>query len=303
MGGARRYPLIGLVVVFAASFGMTANASDVAHPVRSALAEYATYGTIPVPVLTEEELAVLQAGEPVVKTAVESGEGGVSKFGVVGLRVIDSPRLLVWLTAMGVASEPDVRLTRAMLTEPTVGTYVRYQHVNLPWPLRDRHWVIHCEKDTDIAHASDGRFWEHRWQLVEDGEALLPAAISDGRIAGLTAKQMSKSVYLPANQGAWSSASIGHDKTLVIASFDGSLGGLFPDAMVRRFAKIHLREGLNLVAELSRRAHLEYADSRVIYDGFGKPISREDVQRAASATRTAGHGQRSMLAEQGAKSL
>mgnify|MGYP001817134680 CR=1 FL=1 len=303
MSGGRRYPFIGFAFIFAVTFSLTANGSDAVYPVRSVLAAYSTYGTIPVPVLTEEEMAVLQAGEPVVKTAVESGEGGVSKFGVVGLRVIDSPRLLVWLTAMGVASEPDVRLTRAMLTEPTIGTYVRYQHVNLPWPLRDRHWVIHCEKDTDIAHASDGRFWEHRWQLVEDGEALLPAAINDGRISGLTAKQMSKSVYLPANQGAWSAASVGHDKTLVIASFDGSLGGMFPDAMVRRFAKIHLREGLNLIAELSRRAHLEYADSRVIYDGFGRPISREDVQRAASATLTAGRRQRPMMAEQGTESL
>ena len=67
MGGARRYPLIGLAVVFAASFGMTANAGDVAHPVRSALAEYATYGTIPVPVLTDEELAVLQGVSRLLK--------------------------------------------------------------------------------------------------------------------------------------------------------------------------------------------------------------------------------------------
>ena len=125
MSGGRRYPFIGFAFIFAVTFSLTANGSDAVYPVRSVLAAYSTYGTIPVPVLTEEEMAVLQAGEPVVKTAVESGEGGVSKFGVVGLRVIDSPRLLVWLTAMGVASEPDVRLTRAMLTEPTIGTYVR----------------------------------------------------------------------------------------------------------------------------------------------------------------------------------
>ena len=261
----------------AASNGPTGPTADI---VRTQLSQYATFGDIPVPALSEADLAALIDGEPVVHMASASPSGAVSKFGVVGVHVIDAPKLLVWLTAMGVASEPDVRLTRAMLTEPEAGSYVRYQHVNLPWPVRDRHWVIRCEKDVSLAEASDGAFWKHRWSLVEQGESLLPPAIEDGRISGLSLRRMERSIYLPANKGAWVASAINDDQTLVVAYFDGSLGGLFPDSMVRRFAMVHLREGLKLVGELSATAHLEYRDSRIIFDGFGEPIPLEAAMEA-----------------------
>ena len=251
-----------------------------AELVRMQLSRYAAFGDIRVPDPSDGEIAALLEGEPLVSLSPAMAAGSVSEFGVLGIHVIDSPKLLVWLTAMGVASEPDVRLTRAMLTEPEDGKYVRYQHVNLPWPIRDRHWVIHCEKDVSLAEHSGGEFWKHRWALVEQGESLLPPAIEDGRISGLSVRQLDKSVYLPANNGAWVTSAINDEQTLVIAYFEGSLGGLFPDAMVRRFAKIHVREGLKLVAELSATAHEEYRDSRVIYDGFGEPITVEEANEA-----------------------
>ena len=264
---------------------MDASASEpvqsIDQQVRSLLARYQAFGDIPLPELTDEDIAAILGGEPAIRMSSDSPNASVSEFGIVGIHVIDSPKLLVWLTAMGVASEPDVRLTRAMLTEPDRGEYVRYQHVNMPWPIRDRHWVIHCEKDISLAEASGGSFWKHQWRLVEEGESLLPPAIEDGRISGLSVRQLDRSVYLPANKGAWVTSAINDKQTLVIAYFDGSLGGLFPDSMVRRFAKVHLREGLKLVGELSATAHQEYADSRTIFDGFGQPISREDVSTIA----------------------
>lgn len=293
MGQTLRISLFFLgVLCLAAELATAATDGPVnstADQVRSQLSRYAALGDIPLPDLTDDDIAAMLDGEPVVRMSSRTSSGSVSEFGVVGIHVIDSPKLLVWLTAMGVASEPDVRLTRAMLTEPEGGEYVRYQHVNLPWPVRDRHWVIHCEKDVSLAEASDGEFWKHRWVLVEQGESLLPDAIEDGRISGLSRRKLDKAVYLPANKGAWITASINEEQTLVIAYFDGSLGGLFPDAVVRRFAKVHLRGGLKLVGELSATAHQEYADSRTIYDGFGQPISRDAVLKVASDLRPGDH--------------
>jgi hypothetical protein len=255
------------------------------------LSRYATQGDVPIPALDPEDVRRLLTGEPVVDISLtapgDDAEGGARRMGVVGVTVVEAPRLLVWLTAMGAASEPDVRLTRAMLSTNTDGSYIRYQHVNLPWPIRDRHWVIYCEKNIGVAENSGGEFWEHRWSLIDDGESLLPQVHEDGLIPVLSTRQLDRSIYLPANRGAWVLSELAPDRTLVIAWFDGDFGGLFPDSLVRRFTRTHLREGLRLVAELSASVHTEYdMASRLIYDGFGQPITEQDARDAASAATT-----------------
>ena len=244
------------------------------------LAEYAEHGDIILPELDDEALVTLERLEPVVDVSTGGRAGDdrpTGELGVVGLHVVRMPRLLVWLTAMGVTSEPDIRLTRAMLSVEPDGSYVRYQHIDLPWPLRDRHWVIYCKKNVRIAETSNGGFWEHRWTLAEGGEAMLSEAYENGLVRGLSMRDLEESIYLPANRGAWVLSELSPDTTLVIAFFDGELGGLFPDSLVRHFAVRRLREGLNLVAALSEEVHLEYDEQPWIRDGLERPIPREDV--------------------------
>lgn len=274
--------LVFLLAVYLPAAAIAESEQPLSERIPAALRDYARHGDVYLPGLTGEEVDDLIHGRPVVKISLDSRkheDATTSAMGVVGYRVIDAPRLLVWLTAMGTASEPDARLTRATLSPRTGGSYTRYQHVNLPWPIRDRHWVIRCEKNVAVADTSGGRFWEHRWSLVPNGESLLQPALANGTISGLTPRELERSVYLPSNRGAWILSELGEDKTLVIAFFDGGLGGLFPDALVRSFTKMHLREGLNLVAEISTRVHLEYDEEPLIHDGFGRPISRRDVLR------------------------
>jgi len=265
--------------------GAAGDRGDVAE-LEAALARYPGGGDIVLPALDTKELEALLNGEPVVR--IETGRSGggdddepVGDMGVVGFRVVDAPRLLVWLTVMGVASEPDVRLTRATLSRADAGAYTRYQHVNLPWPIRDRHWVVYCEKNLDVALASRDSFWEHRWRLVEDGLTLIDAAHQQGAITGLSADELDKSIYLPANRGAWALTELDPGRTLVIAFFDGELGGFFPDALVRQFTKLHLREGLNLVSELSFTTWQEYSDDEPVHDGYGRAVRQHDVRQAA----------------------
>ncbi len=264
--------------------------SDIEEALPELLASYSEHGDVPVPDLSGKELGKLAEGIPVVKVSLGERtvvDDSVTRMGVVGIRVVNAPRLLVWLTAMGVASEPDVRLIRATLSRDPDGSYTRYQHVNLPWPVRDRHWAIYCEKNVEVASSSGGRYWEHRWSLIGNGEDLLRQAFEDGRISGLTERQMNKSIYLPSNRGAWVLSELSPDKTLVVAFFDGSLGGLFPNSVVRQFTKLHLREGLNLVSELSMHAYLEYNEQPLIHDGYGRPITRQDVLNAARQLQNA----------------
>lgn len=273
------------LAMFASALAVADDAATLSETLSAALRDYAKHGDIYLPALTAGEFDDLIDGDPVVKISLNSddeGDRNASTMGVVGYHIIDSPRLPVWLTAMGTASEPDARLTRALLTPRDKGNYTRYQHVNLPWPIRDRHWVIYCEKNVAVANSSEGRFWEHRWSLVPGGEDLLQPALSDGRISGLTERQLKRSIYLPANKGAWILTELDENKTLVIAFFDGALGGLFPDSLVRSFTKLHLREGLKLVTEISARVHLDYGEDPLIHNGFGEPISRQELLESIS---------------------
>lgn len=234
--------------------------------------------------LSTDEFDLLFKGEPVIKVPVESDSDAgdeISEVGIFGLKIVEAPRLLVWLTVMGAASEPDVRLTRAYLARLPQGAYVRYQHIDLPWPIRDRHWVILCEKNVDLAESSNGLIWQHRWTLQEDGPSLLQDAYAQGRIEGLSEKDLEKSVYIPANRGAWTLADLGDRRTLVIGYFDAAFGGLMPKILVRTFAKRQMRAGLKLIQDLTNRVHLDYDGEPQIHDGFGQPIMLQDVLRLA----------------------
>lgn len=236
------------------------------------------------PALSTDELGLLRAGEPVIKVPMETdGDAGeeISEFAIFGLQVVEAPRLLVWLTVMGAASEPDTRLTRAYLSRLSQGSYVRYQHINLPWPIRDRHWVILCEKNLELADSSNGLIWQHRWALHEHGPELLLDARTQGKIEGLSRQDLEKSVYLPANRGAWTIADLGGERTLVIGYFDAALGGLLPKILVRKFTRYQMRAGLKLIQDLTDRVHLDYDGAPRIHDGHGQPVKPQDALRLA----------------------
>lgn len=286
----RRFALIGFVGLTFATFHATAVADDpVLHPGPQAqitflLEQIAADGNAAPPALELDELDLLLAGEPVIKAPEEPEDDAndeVSEFGIWGLKIVEAPRLLVWSTVMGAASEPHVRLTRAYLSRLPMGSYVRYQHINLPWPVRDRHWVILCEKNLDLAKSSNGITWQHRWALQDDGPQMLLDGYAQGRIEGLSKEDLDKSVYLPANRGAWTVADLGNGRSLVIGYFDAALGGLLPKILVRRYSKHQMRVGLKHIEELAARVHLDYDGEPKIHDGIGQPILPQDILRVA----------------------
>src|SRR5262249_14474385 len=156
------------------------------------------------------------------------------------------------------------------------GAYVTYQHMDLPWPLRDRQWVILSEKNVALADATADRIWEHRWSLVSHGEEVLETAYAEGRISGVTRQQLDGSVYLAANRGAWILFDLGHERTLVAAYLDVDLGGRLPGSLVRSFTKRQLKSELQALKSLSS-ADGTYNEQPMLHDGHGLPISRWTV--------------------------
>jgi len=242
------------------------------------------------PTVSSEDIGDLIGGEPVVKMAGHAAGGTADEvvgMGVYGLQIVEAPRLLIWLTVMGGNDERDYRLTPATLARGDAGSYVRYQHVDLPWPVHDRHWVIHCQKNVQLATESDGEIWEHYWTMQTDGREQLDNALAAGRIPKFQAGDLDNAVYLSRNRGAWALIELAPDRTLVIAYVDADLGGRFPDALVRRFTRSKLKAGLASLKELSSRVHLNYSEERLIHDGHGNPIARQDALQVASSWRDA----------------
>ncbi len=252
------------------------------------LARYAAQSEFDIPEVSSRQHAALRLGDGVTRFAGQGDGPDVDAMAVVGMQVVDVPRLLIWMSLFGGVIEADDRLTRALLSRGELGSYVRYQHVDLPWPFRDRHWVITCEKNRALAESSNGAIWEHYWTLTPDGPALARAALADGRLDGLAAKDMRRSVYLPANRGAWTLIELDVDRTLVIAVFDVELGGLMPDALVRRFTRMQMRRALDVVHDAALRVHTDYDPSRTVHDGFGRVIGTDAIQLAS--VRLAGAG-------------
>jgi len=232
--------------------------------------------------LTTENLQSLQAGKSVVRI-VNEADAQNSGVGVVGLKVVQAPQTLIWLGLITDSDELDGRFSHAILNRETHSRIVRYQHINLPWPLKDRHWVIEASSNLDIAHASNGQIWERRWQLHDSGQLLIQPAVANGTITAPAEERINNSIYLPANRGSWIVMRLTDNQSLVLAFLDVRLGGIIADGLVRRFGKRELRASLRALSDISARVPDRYDSKLVVEDGLGQAIPLEDVLQIACA--------------------
>lgn len=269
-----------LAVLALGQFGPT-RAETLVEEIPRLLEQYSRLGDFQLPSLSVSELHTLAAGEPIValfrEPTAQSTEQ-VDAMRVVGWQVVDAPRLLVWLSALGGSEVSSARPSHAVLMQRAAGAYVSYHHVDLPWPFKDRQWTLLSEKNPGLAEDSHDVIWEHRWSLLTRDDALLEAVYEQGRIPGVTRRVLKDSVYLSENRGAWIVFDLGASGTLVAASMDVDAGGQFPDALVRSFAKRQLRAFFESVSAL-RGMH--YSGTPLIHDGRGLPIAREAAITAA----------------------
>jgi len=257
--------------------------ADGAGIVSALLEQYARLGDFRLPALTSAETAALVAGESFITVFDDSGSErreDARALRVVGMQVVVAPRVLVWLSVLGEGDALSSHVSRTVLARAPAGGYVTYQHMDLPWPFKDRQWVILSEKNVALAEDSEGRIWEHRWSLLPGAEDVLEAAYADGRLSKVARRQRDDSVYLTANRGAWILFDLGRGATLVAAYLDVDLGSQLPDALVRSFTKRQLRSALQSLKALSVD-DCDYDEQPIVHDGRGLPISRQSALEAA----------------------
>ncbi len=274
---------------------------ELADGIRDRVAHYNQYGRFELPAFTDEDLVAMANGEPVVVSLADADDDDTRSMAFVGAKLIAAPRLLVWLTALGGNNDyrrsPDAekaagrarksRVTHAMLSRQDDGSYVRYQHIRLPWPFKDRHWAVHCRKNPALAANTGDSVWEHYWFLEDDGLDQVAAAVEAGTVSDVSSKMLRKSIYLPANEGTWITLELDAEHTLLLAYVDVDLGGSFPRSLVRGFTERQLKAGLNSLPGYVSRVADEYEAGPYIHDGRGQRIQPADATRVADSWRRA----------------
>ncbi|MGQ0723501.1 MAG: hypothetical protein ACT4PE_18280 [Candidatus Eiseniibacteriota bacterium] len=239
---------------------------EVGDLVLSAIATHNASSAFPLPELDGEKLDQLLAGEVVRMRWKQpvTGEGGEvepkERHRVVALYLIEQPRVNVWLSAMDphfIASE---RVIEVRIDDDGRGRSTWYQHMDLPWPVENRHWVIDVRKTPDMHRATGGLVWEQPWYLVEDGQRVAEELAASGRTPGLSLGDVKDAVYLQANTGTWAMFALSPDLTLLTYQVTVVMGGLLPEGLTARFASRELQSLCHIVERNARTIPEHYAE-------------------------------------------
>ncbi len=264
-----------------------AAASD-SEAIASALKDYQRESGVPVADLDIGSLADLERGETLQRKVrvTRSGAGGndTTTVRIIGYRVIDKPREPLWIAALAFDGGYSDRLTEHLVTKHDGGGASWYQHVDMPWPLRDRHWLIRTGKGVPLTERLAGRVWEHHWHLEPDASARIEGMLARVTIPGLPPERVRKAVELPLNNGAWVMATLGPERTLVVLHATMDMGGIIPDALVNRYTRRQLRSMLANIEARADEAWKSYSSDYLIYRGDGTPIEPVTAARAARGT-------------------
>lgn len=248
---------------------------DPADLVPTALEVYNERAEDPLPFLTPEQVADLVRGDVVRVRRKDPRQGDDGPERVTGYMLLHHPRRAVWLAALDPDFPSNSMLTETRLMQDDSGMSMWYQHLSLPWPIADRHWVVTLQKDLEMAESTDGFIWVHEWDLSENGEQLARETVAAGKAGDLTPKSTEKAIYLPTNHGAWILFSLDTDLTLLAYRVTTVVGGGIPDSWITTFAMTQLEGLIREVDELAKTSEADYDPvATPIYDGFGRLMER-----------------------------
>ena len=252
-------PLLAAVLLTPARANAPGLGGLEARDIREALGLFNRIAAEDVPLLGPDQVEALLQGEVVKVREVPNGPDQPQR--VVGYALYDLPRAQVWIAA----TDPHAGYSGGMLHEDRIvqdeaGTSVWYQHLSLPWPVQNRHWLIRIKKNRELAAQSESRIWEHSWSLDEKGESFIPDFIRAGHIQSITLEDAQKAIYTPVNHGGWIVMTMPGNCSLLMYHVTSVIGGSIPDSFVSEWAMLTLDDMLKKVGEFSRTMPLHYVD-------------------------------------------
>lgn len=177
---------------------------------------------------------------------------------VVGLIYVEASMEATWVSVQ----DPHGSYVHGMLHEELPGsTFQRrllFQHIDLPWPMVARQWVIEVRNNLALIEASQGRVWERTWKLSPERGA---------------SHEDPKAVWLPVNDGGWYFVQA-ESGTLLAYHVRSVVGGSVPDELATRWSFSTLTGMLEGI-----RDRLPWAATH--YDVSHAPFQRPDGQVVA----------------------
>ncbi|MEL6870636.1 MAG: hypothetical protein AAFO81_12620 [Pseudomonadota bacterium] len=255
--------------------------SSLRDDIQSLLQTYQRETGVPVAGLSDETLDELTTGKLVYRQVTmtqANNSSDTTTIRVVGYHLIDKPREPLWLSALAFDAGFSSRLTEHFVSVNDASGACWYQHINMPWPLRDRHWLIQTSKNTALTRLTNNRIWEHRWQLRSNAQSLIEKLFARETVGDLDQETAAKSILLPMNDGAWTMATIGDGRTLVVVHATMDMGGIIPDRLVARQTRKQLIRMLTKIETDSDTAYERYNNAYLIYRGDGSLIAPRNTQ-------------------------
>ena len=205
-------------------------ADELARRIEANSAALAAHGQHAI-TLDAKDLAEIAAGRVVRRRA--RVEGADQAIGAIWS---DSPIDALWLSIL---DDTHFKLVKGLFEEQLPGTAkgrkFLYQHVDMPWPIRNRQWVLDIDNNAALYKATSGKVWERTWTLADSALAKSPRE---------------DAIWVSLNEGGWQIYSW-PDGVLLIYHVRASMDGWISDDLVTRYALSTLKD---MLQEIDTRA-------------------------------------------------
>ena len=273
------FRLLLLVTLALFTDGAQSQASPQPNQLADLLALYNAHAELPLPALNSADLRELSKGETVLlrdRTPLAADdEEGDDQIRATGFKLFAKPRRQIWVSTLYKDPEAAGGLKEHIFSMGERGGYTLYQYLELPWPIRDRHWTIEVSKYARLAEQTEQRVWEHGWRLAPTGKKLAQQIVDENIIPSISRKEMDRAIYLPVNRGGWIAIEVDAKHTLLIAHTTTVMSGWIPNRFVAVYTTRTLDKMIRAIDDYADQVTLQYDHRRFpVFTGDGVLIQR-----------------------------
>ncbi|MFT5587243.1 MAG: hypothetical protein ACI9VR_004851 [Cognaticolwellia sp.] len=208
-----------------------------------------------VPVLSQGDLARLRSGKTIGRRLESEGEVD----GALGIAFMPLSTEAVWVGGLDDRhAQLAAGLTEVWLPGTNTERKILYQHLDVPQPFSDRHWVVQIRSNAELYAASEGKVWERYWDLDPRPLSDLMLELPEGAI-----ELESDTLTTPVNRGRWTIVRAS-DGVFVLYEVFTDIGGPVPEELMVRFAMLSLNEFMGTLEEVGTGAPEHYAGDHYI---------------------------------------
>jgi len=258
------------------------NAQVVQQQLIELIALYNDHQALKLPLPDSQALTELTTGGVVILSErVSNSPEQDDQIRVVGYRLYQRPRTIVWVAALYKPLNPNGRIIEH-ITAGEAGGYELYQYLPVPWPIKDRHWTITVDKAVALAVSTGDKIWEHHWRLTPNGELRMRRMVAQGLLPRLDEKRFKQAVYLPRNQGGWTAFKVNDNLTLLASHVSTVLSGWIPDSFVAAYTRRRVDTMMGEIDRFAATVHRSYDPEHfLVFSGSGEPIYPTELRPEA----------------------